>query len=122
MVTLTASVLMMSLSATPSQEFELKLHETVKLSAGTTLTFADYAVEDIAAAPENPISYPAGSGVTFSFKLEKGKSAETLELNELSKGYTSKRVAEALNWKVTLVLFSGAMTPTARVKIRVERK
>ena len=122
MVTLTASVLMMSLSAAPSEELELKLHETLKLGDGTTLTFADYTVEDIAASPENPVAYPAGSGVTFSFKLEKGKTTETLELTELSKGYTSKKVGEALGWKVTLVLFSGAMTPNARARVRVERK
>ena len=122
MVTLTTSVLVMSLSAMPSQELELKPHESAKLADGTTLTFVDYTVEEIAQSPDDPKSYPGGSGVTFTFKLEKGKTSETILLSELSAGYASKRAAEALGWKVTLVLFSGALTPSARAKLRVERK
>jgi hypothetical protein len=123
MVTLTSSLLLMSLSAMPSQELELKPHESVKLADGTTLTFVDYTVEEIAASPDDPKSYPAGSGVTFSFKLEKkGHAPETLLLSDLSAGYDSKRVGEGLGWKVTLVAFSGALTPNARAKLRVDRK
>jgi hypothetical protein len=122
MLTLTAGLLVMSLSAVPAaQEFELKLHEVAKLSDGTTLTFSDYTVEEIAASPENPKAYPGGSGVTFVFKLARGKDSHELLLSDLSEGYTSKRDAHGLGWKVTLVLFSGALTPSARAKIRVER-
>lgn len=74
------------------------------------------------ASPTDPKAYPAGSGVTFVFKLEKGKVAQTLELSELSAGYSSKLSAAGLGWKVTLVSFTGALTPSARATVRVERK
>ena len=121
MQTLTAGLLVVSLSAVPLQELELAPHTTAKLADGTTLTFVDYTVEEIAASPTDPKSYPGGSGVTFVFKLEKGKASQTLELSELSAGYTSKRSAEGFGWKVTLVSFTGALTPAARAKVRVER-
>lgn len=122
MPTLTAGLVALSLSAVPIQELELEPHKTAKLADGTTLTFVGYTVEEIAPSPDDPKSYPAGSGVTFVFKLEKGKASQTLELSELSEGYTSKRVADGLGWKVTLVSFTGALTSSARAKVRVERK
>ncbi|MFT3714136.1 MAG: hypothetical protein QM817_41265 [Archangium sp.] len=74
-----------------NEEFVVQLDETVTLPGGLSVKCVGVTVEEIAASPDDPHSYPAGSGVDVSLELRLGTApAERLELNLLSAGYQSK--------------------------------
>lgn len=58
-----------------------------------------YVIEQIEASPDNPESYPAGSGVVMALMLE----GSTLELSDLSEGYESESIGWTNSYKVTLL-------------------
>ena len=103
-----------------NEAFVLKLHETASLPGGLKVTFSALSVEEIAASPQDPKSYPAGSGINVTLELSEGKAAaERLTLSELSSGYESKG---AVRWKRHQVLLIKTEDPTREPKItlRVE--
>lgn len=86
------------------EEFVLQLDETATLPGGATLKFVSLSVEEIAASPDDPVSYPAGSGVNVSLEFKNGTApAERIELNQLSAGYTSKSSASSQGYHFVLV-------------------
>ena len=98
-----------------NEAFVLKLHETASLPGGLKVTFASVSVEEIAPSPQDPKSYPAGSGVNVTLELSEGKAAvERLTLSELSAGYES---TPAVTWKRHQVFLINTEDPTREPKI-----
>lgn len=119
MTALTGVLLAVTVAAMPTRELELELKKPVTLADGATLTFRDCIVESIEASPEDPKSYPAGTGVTFVLELKRGEKTEVVQLVALSSGYASQRTADALGVHLELLSSRGESTPGVRVKVRV---
>lgn len=95
---------------------ELKLNESRILSddEGRAAELTSYIVETIEANPDDPESYPAGSGVTMTVKV----GAYEVHLSELSRGYEGTPVAWTPEHRVTL---HGHSSRTPSVEVQIER-
>ena len=58
--------------ATPKPTHVVGLRESIALDGETTLHVADVTLEEIAASPEDPQSYPAGSGISVTVVVMRG--------------------------------------------------
>jgi len=71
----------------------LVLDTPTTLEGGVEVTLTSIIAEMIAESPEDPESYPAGSGVTVSMVVNSPRrESVTLDFAELSQGYASHRV------------------------------
>lgn len=99
-----ASVAHAGKAAKLNEQFVVQLDETVTLPGGLSVKCVGVTVEEIAASPDDPQSYPAGSGVNVSLELRLGTApAERVELNLLSAGYQSKSFAVWKGHRVELL-------------------
>lgn len=94
----------------------LWLNKPVTLREGVELTLTSVIAETIEASPEDPESYPAGSGVTVAVDVRSEEGHETVEFARLSAGYTSREIL----WAVGLRLELGVVDDTA-ISLRVDR-
>lgn len=121
-VLLSAGVAQAGKATKLGEEFVLQLDETATLPGGATVKFVALSVEEIAASPDDPKSYPAGSGVNVSLEFRGGSGAarvERIELNLLSAGYTSKSSAASQGYQ--LVLLTADEHARAKVTLRIDR-
>lgn len=68
---------------------------------GTRFELQSLVVEQIEASPEDPVAYPAGSGVVMTIVA----AGRQVELSELPAAYAPRRVAWVEGWRIELVSF-----------------
>jgi hypothetical protein len=90
-------------SASPQPTHFVALDETVALDAQTSLRVADVVIEEIAASPDDPQSYPAGSGISVTVVATRGEQELRATLTVLSAGYESHAQAVLHGYRVTLL-------------------
>ncbi len=90
----------------------LELRKPVDLGEGT-VELTDMVVEEIAASPDDPESYPSGSGVVVTVVLR----GTALSLSQLSAGYTSTTSKWADEYRVTLLKAKSGRAPTATIQL-----
>lgn len=77
--------------------------EVVDLDPETALRVAGVTIEEIEASPEDPESYPAGSGISVTVVVERGGDAQQATLTLLSSGYESHPQATLHGYRITLL-------------------
>ncbi|MBW2967657.1 hypothetical protein KY362_04170 [Candidatus Woesearchaeota archaeon] len=70
---------------------------------GIEIEVKDIVAEEIAPAPGDEESYPAGSGVTVDLVIRKGSDSEEISLTMLSEGYESKTSEIWKGYSITLI-------------------
>jgi hypothetical protein len=96
----------------------LVLDTTAVLEGGVELTLTSIVAETIEASPEDPESYPGGSGVTVSLVVSSPRRASvTLDFAQLSAGYRSHMVdwSDDLRFELKSVEDDAATLSVARV-------
>lgn len=96
------------------------LGETIALDGETSLRVDDVIIEEIAASPDDPQSYPAGSGVSVRVVLVRGGEEQRATLTQLSAGYESRGAGSLHGYRVTLVEVEQPHR-SPRVALAVER-
>ncbi|MBU0482633.1 MAG: hypothetical protein KKG47_16190 [Proteobacteria bacterium] len=86
------------------EKITLRHGEKVVLANGVSLELKKIIYETIAANPDDPVSYPAGSGATVYLVLKKGSTGGELYLTMLSTGYVSELSG---SWKGNVVRLEG---------------
>ena len=89
-------------ASTMKQAIRLEHGKSVTTEGGLRVTFDGFEVEQIAPSPTNPSAYPAGSGTTFHFVVEKGDARGTLHFSKLSAGYTSHLTERWQGYEISL--------------------
>lgn len=79
------------------------LDETVTLDDATSLRVADVIIEEIAASPDDPESYPAGSGISVTVVVVRGGQEQRATLTQLSAGYESQAQGTLHGYRITLL-------------------
>lgn len=96
------------------------LGETIALDGETSLRVDDVIIEEIAASPDDPQSYPAGSGISVRVVLVRGGEEQRATLTQLSAGYESRGAGSLHGYRVTLVEVEQPHR-SPRVALAVER-
>jgi hypothetical protein len=104
-----------------NQNYTFKLKQTHVLESGFKITFQSSSIESIEASPKNPEAYPAGSGVNFVFKVERGLEHETLVFSELSAGYTSKTHFAWQGYEFDLGRFQNEAGTDIQVTLKISK-
>lgn len=110
----------MTQPATPKPTHLVGLRESIALDSETSLHVADVTVEEIAASPEDPQSYPAGSGISVTVVAVRGGQEQRVTLTQLSAGYESRTEGSLHGYRITL-LDVEQPDRSPRVALRVER-
>lgn len=80
------------------------LDETVALDDATSLRVVDVIIEEIEASPEDPQSYPAGSGISVTVVVVvRGGQEQRATLTQLSVGYESQAQGSLHGYRITLL-------------------
>lgn len=106
--------------ATPKPTHVVGLRESIALDGETSLHVADVTLEEIAASPEDPQSYPAGSGISVTVVAVRGGQEQRVTLTQLSAGYESRTEGSLYGYRITL-LDVEQPDRSPRVALRVER-
>ncbi|MCB9569135.1 MAG: hypothetical protein H6710_18290 [Myxococcales bacterium] len=94
----------------------LWLDRPAKIAAGVTLTLTSIVSETIEASPDDPESYPAGSGVTATVEVRGELGEAVVEFVRLSPGYQSREVVWALGLR-----FEVGVIDESAISVRVDR-
>ncbi|MEZ4383244.1 MAG: hypothetical protein R3A79_18090 [Nannocystaceae bacterium] len=94
----------------------LWLRRPVTLRDGTELTLTSIVSETIEASPDDPESYPAGSGVTVTVDVACDDGRTDAEFVRLSPGYTSREIV----WDVERRFELGVVDDSA-ISLRVDK-
>lgn len=104
-------------SAQPTERLplilELNKPKPLPSEYGGTIELTSYTIESIEENPVNPESYPAGSGVVMSIAID----GVTVEVSDLSEGYSSFPIAWPQDYKVTLLRHDPS---TSKVEVWID--
>lgn len=85
----------------PTQE--IALGGEISLDDETLLRVTDVVVEQIEASPDDPRSYPSGSGVSVTLAARRGAEEQRVTLTLLSAGYESQPEGVLHGYRITLL-------------------